>query len=324
MTDKENKSKEMEKKLKLAYEATLKLPRTYMNTRNNSQVITGIIGTPSQMSFFYEGEVRGNIPDGLGKLTYQVANGTLLKDHKCIYEGEFIAGEPNGKGKYIIREKDGDVIYETSQLKKKDGTIIEGRFKGLVLKAEGYFKYQIKKNNKTFDNGNVFLFKDHSGESPFIELGVETFIKGEAFATEKTSHTLTYNENSIYYYLTSGTETGTPIKYIYKGQMVLIKYEVAKKKKLCRANTFPLPHGKGTLTLINLNKKSEWYNKKQTRVGTFDHFDESGIIKSYLDDDLLSEGNYTNGKKDGLIKFFDVDGSVIKEVLYKDGIEQKK
>ena len=76
------------------------------------------------------------------------------------------------------------------------------------------------------------------------------------------------------------------------------------------------------MTKINLNKESEWYNKKQIMVGAFEHMMDHGIVKRYLDDDLISEGNYTNGKRDGLIKIFDVDGSVIEEVLYKNDIKQ--
>ena len=95
----------------------------------------------TKISYFYEGEARGNFPDGLGKLTYQVFYGNLLKDNKVFYEGEFIAGEPNGKGKLTIREIDGDVTYETSEINTKDHKSV-GKFKGLNLKLT--FLYFIK------------------------------------------------------------------------------------------------------------------------------------------------------------------------------------
>jgi len=316
------KAKEFDQKLKLAYEAALKEPRTYLDTRKgprDKQIITQGFATPIQISFFYKGEVRGGFPDGLGEMTYQFVYGTLLKDNTVFYQGEFLGGDPNGKGMLTIREKDGDVTYETSKFKKADGTIIEGKFKGLTLKADGFFKYSIKKNNKIFNDGNVFLFKDqNNNESVFNELSIETFIKGEAFSS-KEPHTLTYDENSTFYWLSGN------YKIIYKGVVTKLNNtdEANKiKKELCLASKFPIPNGKGSMTSINLDKKSEWYNKKQTMSGTFKMWTEHGVMKKYIDDDLISEGNYTNGKKDGLFKIFNEDGTIEDEILFKDGIEQ--
>ncbi len=314
------KAKEFDQKLKLAYEAALKEPRTYLDTRKgprDKQIITMAFGTPWQISFYYKGEARGNFPDGWGEMNYQFVSGTLLKDNKTFYQGEFLGGEPNGKGKLTIKEKDGDVTYETSSFKKVDGTIIEGKFKGRTLKADGFFKYSIKKNNKIFEDGNIFLFKDENNTSSFPnaifnELSIETFIKGEAFPIfSGEPHTLIYDENSTFYWLTGD------FKIIYKGIVSTLD-----NKELCLANKFPIPNGKGSLTHINLNKESEWYNKKQTMIGNFKLWTEHGIMKKYIDDDFISEGNYTNGKRDGLFKIFNEDGTIQDKILFKDGIEQ--
>jgi len=173
--------------------------------------------------------------------------------------------------------------------------------------------------DKIFNDGNVFLFKDqNNNESVFNELSIETFIKGEAFSS-KEPHTLTYDENSTFYWLSGN------YKIIYKGVVTKLNNtdEANKiKKELCLASKFPIPNGKGSMTSINLDKKSEWYNKKQTMSGTFKMWTEHGVMKKYIDDDLISEGNYTNGKKDGLFKIFNEDGTIEDEILFKDGIEQ--
>ena len=55
MSDTKNKSKEVELQFKKAYEAALKLPRTYINTRKNpkdKQVITLGLVYPFKFLFF--------------------------------------------------------------------------------------------------------------------------------------------------------------------------------------------------------------------------------------------------------------------------------
>jgi antitoxin component YwqK of YwqJK toxin-antitoxin module len=305
-------SKELEQKLKLEREAALKKPRTYFDTKKNKTIMTSPLRfTPGEISFSYKGEGRGGIPDGLGEMHYQIILGNDIKN--TSYQGEFLGGVPNGKGKYKIKEKDGDVTYETSSLKKADGTIIEGKFEGLNLKADGFFKYSIKKNNKIFKDGNIFLFKDKDKTSSlYNELSIETFVTGDAFGTtSKKAHTLKYNENSIFTMLLDN------FKIIYRGEVSLMQ-----NKEMCLANRFPLLNGKGSKTMINLNKESDWYNKKQTNSGTFNLFAEHGIIKQYIDNELISEGNYTNGKRDGLFKFFSEDGTIQEKILFKNGVEQ--
>ena len=317
MIDKKDKSKLIEEKFKLAYETALKLPRAFINTRKNpqnKQVITIAFGTPLQISFFYEGEARGNFPDGLGKMTYQVLNGNLLKDNRVIYEGEFLGGEPNGKGKLTIREIDGDVIYESSEI-NTDKHKSSGEFKGLNLKAEGFFNYKFKKNSTNFKDGNEFLFKDDDHISLFDEFGAKTFISGEDL-----NYKLQYDKYKEFYWFTKDRK----FKIIYQGEISQFGlHQDREKHKKCASHTFPFPYGKGELTYINLDKNSGYYyNLKQKFVGSFKHLVMQGKIKEYRNDVLTAEGNYIDGKRDGKFKFYDEDGTSFEEI-FENGEEKK-
>lgn len=316
MSDTKNKSKEVELQFKKAYEAALKLPRTYINTRKNpkdKQVITLGFGLPIQISFFYEGEARGNFPDGLGKLTYQVFYGNLLKDNKVFYEGEFLAGEPNGKGKLTIREIDGDVTYETSEINTKNHKSV-GKFKGLNLKADGFFNYNIKKNLNKFENGSEYLFKDHKGDSMFKEFGANTFVSGEDL-----TYKLQWDKYKEFYWFPNDSS----LKMIYHGEVTQIGlHQERDKHKYSLARTFPIPHGNGEFTYLELNKNSEYYNMRDKRVGSINLFQHEGFTKEYHDDVLFAEGNYSKGLRNGMFKFYH-KGKVDEEILFENGKEKK-
>ena len=84
----------------------------------------------------------------------------------------------------------------------------------------------------------------------------------------------------------------------------------------------PGPDGNGQMTSRNLNPKSEFYQRKQTMVGNFNFWQEDGNIKRYVNDILIDEGNYSMGKRNGLIKFYNEEGNVVEEVNFINGVEQ--
>ena len=299
--DWKKKTEIINKILKKNYDESLKKPRTY---KDSQHMTLGPIGL--QYAWVYTGEVKGRFPDGLGKASFTTIMGDYVNKDAVIYEGEFIGGEPNGKGKLIINEKDGQCIYETYSIKLEDGKTLEGKFKSIDLEATGYFKYQLIKNNKLNENGKTFIFKDQktNEECPFKEMIRETRISGDMLNTFK----LHYDKHTIFKWKSVNYEME------YKGDVRSVKdYQWG-----------PVPNGIGQMTSYNLNPKSEFYQRKQTMVGNFNNWMEDGYIKRYVNNILIEEGNYSMGKRNGLVKFYNEEGNVVEEVNFKNGVEQKK
>ena len=162
-----------------------------------------------------------------------------------------------------------------------------------------------------------FSSKQHcliQGDSMFKEFGANTFVSGEDL-----TYKLQWDKYKEFYWFPSDGN----FKMIYRGEVAQIGlHQERDKHKYCLARTFPIPHGNGEFTYLNLNKNSEYYNMLDKRVGTVDMFQHEGFTKEYHNDVLFAEGNYSKGLRNGIFKFYHED-KVAEEVIFENGVEKK-
>ena len=274
---------------------------------------------------YYKGyKWNGKGYDGLNNIAYELKNGKgKIKDFyynaKIKFEGELLNGKKNGLGKeYHVN---GNIKFEGEYLNgKRNGKGKEFNNLGNLI-FEGEYKYGDKLNGKGYDGQNNIVYEMKNGKGKVIEYHDNGKIKSESeyLNGKKNGNSKEYHENGKLKFdieYINGKLKGKGKEYYQDG---LLKFE-------------------GEYLYYSRLKGKTYVNNKLEFDGEFLHndkwngkgYDESGKliyelingkgkIKEYQFGRLKYEGEYTNGKRNGLGKEYDYDGNLEFEGEYLDG-----
>ena len=238
----------------------------------------------------FEGEYKNKKRNGKGKEYDRIGN--------ILFEGEYLNGERNGKGK--------EFFYD-------------GR-----LKFEGEYLNGFKWNGKGYNINNNMVYKLNDGKGFIIiynNYNKLLSFEGEYLNGLSNGKGKEYNiKGNIEFEgeFLNGKRNGYGKEYYLDGK---IKFEGEYKKgfklngKFYDKNNFiiyELKNGK----LLGKNK-----NNSDEKL-TFDDKDLFGFNKGkeyYPNGNLKFEGEYTNGKRNGIGKEYDYKGNLIIECEYTNG-----
>ena len=235
---------------------------------------------------------------------YEIINGTgLVKeyfDNNLIFEGEYKYGERNGKGKEYNRN--GNVIYIGEYLngKRWNGKGFDTKNNNIyeLKKGQGYVKEYYLNNKIKFECEFVNGEKNGKGKEYYINDKLE--FDGE------------YKD---------GKRHGKGKEYDYNGNLIFEGNFLYNNKYIGKEYIKGKLEYKGEY-LLNKKWNGEGYDENGNLAYKIKN--GTGVIKYYANNQLIFEGFWKKGKKDGKCKEYNCYEELIFEGEYKDDIRNGK
>ena len=274
----------------------------------------GIFSLKKEKILKFEGEYLNNKKwNGKGydinnnKVIYEIKNGKgLVKefnlDNELIFEGEYLNGERNGKGKeYDYNE----LIFEGQYLNGKrwngKGYGKKNKIKYKLEKGKGFVTEYYWYNNNILFEGQFINGEKNGIIKEYDNMGKLEF-KGEYLNGKRNGKGIEYDYTGIRFkgeYL-NDKRHGKGIEYenyhlVFEGEY----YNGSKKKGKYYVNNQLEFEGE---FLYNEKWNGKGYNKKGKVI--YELINGNGKVKEYSDfnNNLLFEGEYLNGKRNGFGK----------------------
>ena len=263
--------------------------------------------------------------DENGNIMYEIKNGQgIVKEYdrkkRLIFDGEYINGEKNGKAKeyrtydgyceceYVNGEKTG----KAKDYDKNGNVIFEGEYyKGKKWNGKVFDKI----NNKTYElkNGNGFFKEYYDSGRIKYEGG---YLNGERNGKGKE-----YYKNKLIFeseYL-SGKKNGKGKEYCYEDGKLIFEGEYLYDKKIKGKQ-----YKNGKLAFEGEFFQEEiWNGKGYDEKGNliYELINGNGKIKEYNYDfnQIIFEGEYLNGKRNGKGREYNDEGQLIYEGEFLNG-----
>lgn len=237
------------------------------------------------------------------------------QDGKKMTEGKVVGELKDSTWKYYDNN-DSLAMVENYQLGKKNGVFLNYFKNGKVLE-ETNFRNDVKEGTykRYYENGVLYM---HYNYTKGLRNGKAKFYHPSGQASIEGNYLNDFKDGTWNYFSENGT---------LDWQIFYKKSNVVKSTRYngVEDEFYPSKIPKSKTTFKNGLKNgpfTEYYdagNVKQETIPAKDGYPEESK-EVITDEKIKRKGNYLNGKLDGKITYYKLDGTIEKEETYKDGV----